>query len=38
MHIAMHGVKLMLITIHGVKIDAQSYTWSDTLCSLLYME
>ena len=28
----------MLITIHGVKIDAHSYTWSDTLRSLLYME
>ena len=28
----------MLITIHGVRIDAHSYTWSDTLRSLLYME
>ena len=28
----------MLITIHGVKIDAHSLTWSDTLRSLLYME
>ena len=28
----------MLISIHGVKFDAHSSTWSDTLCSLLYME
>ena len=38
MLIAIHGVKLHLINIHGVKIDAHSYTWSDTMRSLLYME
>ena len=26
----------MVISIHGVKIDTHSYTWSDTLCSMLY--
>ena len=28
----------MLIAIHGVKLYAQSYTCSEALCSLLYME
>ena len=28
----------MLIAIHGVKLYAHCYTWSDVLCSLLYME
>ena len=28
----------MLIAIHGVKLHAHYYTWSDTLRSLLYME
>ena len=28
----------MLITIHGVKLYAQSYTRSEAICSLLYVE
>ena len=28
----------MLIAIHGVKLYAHCYTWSEALCSLLYME
>ena len=28
----------MLIAIHGVKLYAQSYTRSEAICSLLYME
>ena len=28
----------MLIAIHGVKLYAQSYTRSDAICSLLYIE
>ena len=28
----------MLFAIHGVKLIAHSYTWSDVLRSLLYME
>ena len=25
----------MLITIHGVMLDAHNYTWSEALCSML---
>ena len=28
----------MLIAIHGLKLYAHCYTWSEALCSLLYME
>ena len=28
----------MLIATHGVKLYAHCYTWSEALCSLLYME
>ena len=28
----------MLIAIHGVKLYAHCYTWSEALCTLLYME
>ena len=28
----------MLFAIHGVKLTAHSYTWSDVVRSLLYME
>ena len=28
----------MLIAIHGVKLYAHCYSWSEALCSLLYME
>ena len=49
MLIALHGLKLyahflymnrsfMLIVIHGVKLYAHFYTWSEALCSLLFME
>ena len=31
---ALHGVKF----IHGVKLYAHSDTWSEALCSMLYME
>ena len=44
MLIAIHGVKLnahcfklLLIPIDGVKLYAHSETWSEALCSLLYM-
>ena len=39
MHIAIHEVKrYMLIAIHGVKLQAQCYTRSEAICSLLFME
>ena len=28
----------MLIAVHGVKIYAHTYRWSEALCSMLYME
>ena len=28
----------MLIAIHGVRLYAYTYTWSDALCSMLYKE
>ena len=28
----------MLIAIHGVKLNAQCYAWSEALCSMLYNE
>ena len=28
----------MLIAIHGVKLYDHCYTWTEALCSLLYME
>ena len=28
----------MLIAMHGVKLYAHCYTWSEALCALLYME
>ena len=28
----------MLIPIHGVKLCAHCYAWSEALCSLLYMD
>ena len=28
----------MLFALHGVKLYAHSYTWSDALCSLLHIE
>ena len=28
----------MLIAIHGVKLYAHCYKWSEALCALLYME
>ena len=28
----------MLIAVHGVKLNAHNYTWSEALCSLLRME
>ena len=28
----------MLISMHVVKVCAHCYTWSEALCSLLYME
>ena len=41
MSIAMHGVdthQMKFVTLHGVKLNAQWYTWSDALYSCLYME
>ena len=32
---AIQGGKFMRIAIHGVKLYALSYTWSEALCSLL---
>ena len=37
MPIAINGVKLFLIVTHGVKLYAQSFTWSENLCPLLYL-
>ena len=34
----MHGVKLLAFFIHGVKLRAHCYAWSEALCSILYME
>ena len=28
----------MLIAMHGVKLYAHCYAWSEALCALLYME
>ena len=38
MLLAVHVVKLLLIPIHRVKLYAHTDTWSEALCSLLYME
>ena len=41
MSIAMHGVdthRVKFVALHGVKLHAQWYTWSEAICSLLYME
>ena len=38
MLIAINERSVMLIAIHGVKLYAQCYTSSETICSLLYME
>ena len=32
----LHGMKLMLIAIPGVKLYAHTYTWSEALCLMLY--
>ena len=37
MPIAIVGVKPFLIATHGVRLNAHSFTWSDNLCSLLYL-
>ena len=37
MYIAMVEVKLFLIVAHRVRIHAHSFTWSENLCSLLYL-
>ena len=37
MPIAIVGVKPFLIVTHGVRIYAHPFTWSDILCSLLYL-
>ena len=38
MLVAINGVQFMLITIHGVKLYAYCYTWSEAFCLLLYRE
>ena len=38
MPIAIVGVKLFLIVIHGVELHAHSFTWSENICSLLCIE
>ena len=38
MFIALHGMKHHALCYHGVKLIAHSYSWSDVLRSLLYME
>ena len=35
---AIQGVKRYVIAVHGVKHYARFYTWSEALCSLLYMK
>ena len=37
MYIAIVGVKLFLIVTHGDRLYAHSVTWSENLCSLLYL-
>ena len=37
MPIAIVGGKLFLIVAHGVRFYADSFTWSENLCSLLYV-
>ena len=36
-HYTTVGVKLFLIVTHGVRLYAHSFTWSENLCSLLYL-
>ena len=38
MPIATNGVKVILYGTHGVWLYAHSFTWSESLCSLLYMQ
>ena len=35
---AIQGVKRYVIVVHGVKHYAHFYTWSEALCSLVYMK
>ena len=37
MRISIVGVKLFLIVTHGVRLYVHSFTWSENLCSLLYL-
>ena len=37
MYIAIVGLKLFLIVTDGVSLYAHSFTWSENLCSLLYL-
>ena len=37
MRITIVGVMLFLIVTHGVRLYAHSFTWSENLCSLLYL-
>ena len=37
MPIATIGVKVILFGTHGVRLYAHSFTWSENLCSLLYL-
>ena len=37
MPIAIVGVMLFLIVTHGVRLYTHSFTWSESLCPLLYL-